>query len=217
MNSIRISSILLFLAVAGIAVFLGGKEINSQIEKTVHEHYRTEIDALKEKLNKQSELINSILNLKNDDSTDDPDTNGENTNDDETDTDVDTNGSVITENMFEYKIEGGGVTVTRYTGNATTVRIPERIDGYPVLKIGENAFSETRVKSVTVPTTCTEIDWFAFYGCYALKSVHISGSVQSIGYGAFDSCPKSITIYCEQDSYTQKYAESFGLSYSIYK
>ncbi len=75
MNSIRISSILLFLAVAGIAVFLGGKEINSQIEKTVHEHYRTEIDALKEKLNKQSELINSILNLKNDDSTDDPDTN----------------------------------------------------------------------------------------------------------------------------------------------
>jgi len=86
-----------------------------------------------------------------------------------------------------------------------------------VKKIGENAFTDTKVKSVTLSSTCTEIDWFAFHGCFALSSVHIPSTVNAIGYGAFDSCSKSLTIYCESDSYAEKYAKSFGISYSNYR
>ena len=97
------------------------------------------------------------------------------------------------------------------------MQIPNKIEQLPVLKIGENAFSDTKVKSVTLPSSCVEIDWFAFYGCYALTTVYISSNVNAIGYGAFDACSKSLTVYCEQNSYAQKYAQSFGISYSYFQ
>ena len=118
---------------------------------------------------------------------------------------------------FEYIKENGGITITKYIGNKTTVQVPNTIEKLPVLKIGENAFSDTKIKSVTLPSSCTEIDWFAFYGCYALNTVYVSSNVKAIGYGAFDSCSKSLTIYCEKNSYAQKYAQSFGISYSYFQ
>ena len=126
------------------------------------------------------------------------------------------NGNITTEtrNEFSYIIENGGVTITKYNGSQTSVQIPNKIEQLPVLKIGNNAFADTKVKSVTLPSSCAEIDWFAFYGCYALTTVYISSEVTTIGYGAFDACSKRLTIYCEENSYAQKYAQSFGISYS---
>ena len=65
MKSIKWCSVLLLLAVIAVAIFLGGKQINSRIESTIKANYQSEIDILKEKINKQSELINSILNINN--------------------------------------------------------------------------------------------------------------------------------------------------------
>ena len=65
MKSIKIGSILLFLGVFVVAVFISGRQINSTIEDTIKSNYQAEIDVLKDKLNKQSELINSIINLNN--------------------------------------------------------------------------------------------------------------------------------------------------------
>ena len=214
MKSIKIGSIILFLAVILVAVFIGGKQINSTIEETIKSNYQTEINALKEKLNKQTELINSIININN---KNEENSSTNNTNISDTNSNV-TNNTNSNEELveFEYIIENGGITITKYIGKKTSVQIPNTIAQLPVLKIGKNAFFESKVKSVTLPSNCTEIDWFAFYGCYALTTVYISSNVETIGYGAFDSCSKSLTIYCEKNSYAQKYAQSFGISYNYY-
>ena len=216
MKSIKVGSLFLFIAVILLAVFVGGKQINSTIEDTIKSNYQAEIEVLKDKINKQSELINSIINISNKNelsTTPNPITTTKLTN-------VTTEAPKQDEAElidFEYIKENGGVTITRYTGKNTTVQIPNKIEQLPVLKIGENAFSDTKVKSVTLPSSCVEIDWFAFYGCYALSTVYISSNVNAIGYGAFDACSKSLTVYCEQNSYAQKYAQSFGISYSYFQ
>ena len=215
MNSINLTSIILFLAVVVLAIFIGGKEINAKIEQTIEANYKSEIEALKEKLNQQSELINSIINLsdKNEENN-----SGNADNDNTSNTDNGTNdGSTPTESEpdFEYIKENGGITITKYNGTQTNVRIPQNLEQLPVLKIGESAFADTKVKSVTLPSSCTEIEWFAFYGCYALSTVYIPESVSVIGYGAFDSCSKSLTLYGKRDSFAQKYAKSFGITFSV--
>ncbi len=211
MNSIKLSSLILFLAIVAVSVFIGGRQINAKIEETIKNNYQTEIDSLKEKLNKQSELLNSIINLndKKDDS--------ENTSTPDNEKDESENVTTEEKSEFEYIIENGGVTITKYNGKQTSVQIPNKIEQLPVLKIGENAFADLKVKSVTLPSSCTEIDWFAFYGCYALTTVYVSENVSEIGYGAFDGCSKSLTIYCVKNSFAEKYAQSFGISYSNFQ
>ena len=216
MKSIKWGSVLLLLAVIAVAIFLGGKQINSTIESTIKANYQSEIDTLKEKINKQSELINSIININNKENSN-TSTNqivSTTTTKPTATTKPSTDNSSASE--FEYLKENGGITITKYIGKSTSVQIPNKIEQLPVIKIGENAFANTKVKSVTLPSACEEIDWFAFYGCYALTTVYISSNVNSIGYGAFDSCSKSLTIYCESNSFAQKYAQSFGISYELY-
>lgn len=210
MKSVSVSSIILFLAVIFLAVYAGGKEINYKIEETIKANLESEISVLKDKINKQSELINSIINLNNKGNE-----NTEPQNPTGSDDIVDTNTSNNEElPEFEYVIENGGVTITKYVGKQTSVQIPNMIGQLPVLKIGESAFADTKVKSIVIPKDCAEIEWFAFSGCYALTSVHIPKSVKSIGYGAFDGCARNLIIYCENNSFAQQYAISFGISYS---
>ena len=220
MKTIKTTSIILFLAVVLISIFVGGKQINSKIEQSIKENYQTEIDALKEKLDNQSELLNSIINIGNKPSNTTT-TNKQNTTNNTASTTTKkstaTNTPIEDEILFEYIKENGGITITKYIGKQTSVTIPNKIEQLPVLKIGENAFADTKVKSVTLPSSCEEIDWFAFYGCYALTTIYISEDVNTIGYGAFDACSKSLTIYCERNSYAQKYAQSFGIKYSIFQ
>lgn len=206
MKSISIRSIVLFLAVLAITAYFGEKEINSKIEETIKTNYQTEIDALKEKLNSQSELINSIIGLNNKvpGQSEEQDSNTDSTQPE-------------TKPEFEYVKENGGITITKYNGKSKSPQIPERIDNLPVIKIGKRAFAESAISSVTIPSSCKTIDWFAFYGCFSLTSVYITDSVSIIEYGAFDSCSKSLTVYCIQGSYAEKYAKSFGVSYSYFK
>ena len=220
MKYINITSVILFLAVALLSIFVGGKQINQKIEKSIKENYQNEISSLKDKLNNQSELINSIININN------KPNNGQNstqittqknpatTTSNKSNT---TNTPVEDDLPFEYIKENGGITITKYTGNQTSVQIPNQIEQLPILKIGESAFADSKVKSITLPSSCKEIDWFAFNGCYALSTVYIASGVEVIGYGAFDSCSKSLTIYCEKNSYAQKYAQSFGINYSTFQ
>ncbi len=213
MKSISISSIILFLAVMFLAVYTGSREINHKIEESIKANLESEISILKDKINKQSELINSIINVN------DKENQNQNQNTDSqlpsTDENTDSD-NVVNEAIpeFEYIVENGGITITKYLGKQTSVQIPNMIGQLPVRKIGERAFADSKVKSVTIPKDCTEIDWFAFYGCYALTTVHIPKSVQSIGYGAFDGCSKRLTIYCDNNSFAHQYATSFGISFS---
>lgn len=52
-------------------------------------------------------------------------------------------------------VNGNSVTITKYTGSAASVVIPDRIQGLPVTTIGERAFNGTRITGVTIPNSVT--------------------------------------------------------------
>ncbi|MBE6734038.1 MAG: hypothetical protein E7563_01680 [Ruminococcaceae bacterium] len=98
---------------------------------------------------------------------------------------------------LKYEISGGEVTITDYTGSATTCTIPSQIEGYPVTSIGVSAFNYcTSLTSVTIPSSVTSIGYNAFANCASLTSITIPSSVTSIGEHAFYYCTSltSITI-----------------------
>lgn len=124
------------------------------------------------------------------------------------------NDNLSTKSNYKYSVKDGKVTITEYTGNATDVIIPARIDGFTVVAIGDEAFKGAEIRSVVIPSGVTEIGWFAFAGCTILESATIPSSVTSIDYGAFDYCPGSLKIICDKDSYAASYAASWGFGTS---
>lgn len=85
---------------------------------------------------------------------------------------------------FETKEEGGGITITKYTGWDTELVIPATINGKPVTAIGENAFRKVGLTGVTLPEGLKLIRRFAF-SHNKLTSVSIPNSVTRIEYCAF--------------------------------
>ena len=63
--------------------------------------------------------------------------------------------------------------------------IPAEIDGTPVVEIGQYAFFGyyTELKSVTIPEGVTNIAYYAFYTCNALRHIVIPSSVKTINRG----------------------------------
>lgn len=66
-------------------------------------------------------------------------------------------------------------TIKKYNGNDAVVNIPSEINGTPVTTIGNAAFRDSSVTSVTIPDSVTEIGSNAFAGCTNLTSVTYGG------------------------------------------
>lgn len=66
-------------------------------------------------------------------------------------------------------------TIKKYNGNDAVVNIPSEINGTPVTTIGNAAFRDSSVTSVTIPANVTEIGANAFAGCTKLTSVNYIG------------------------------------------
>lgn len=77
------------------------------------------------------------------------------------------------------------------------VVIPDKIDGYPVTIINDDAFSSCKsLTGITISDSVTTIGVRAFWGCSNLENVTIGDSVTEIGNDAFRDCSglKSIVI-----------------------
>jgi hypothetical protein len=91
-----------------------------------------------------------------------------------------------TSSDFTYTEENGTITITGYTGNATSVTIPAQINGKPVASIGWDAFKGfTNLISVVIPNSVTTIWGSAFENCTSLASITIPDSVTTISYSVF--------------------------------
>ena len=72
---------------------------------------------------------------------------------------------------------------------AGAVKIPEKLGGVAVGRIGQEAFSCcTNLVSITIPNGAESIGGAAFYSCKALESITIPSSVKSIEQKAFAHC-----------------------------
>lgn len=120
-----------------------------------------------------------------------------------------------TTGRFLYEIKDGKAIITGYTGKETDIVIPSKIDGYAVERIGESAFSKSKLTSVIISEGIRKIDWFAFYTVPSLVSITLPTSVEEIGYAAFDGASSSLVVYCYNDSYALSFVKSYGFSYVI--
>ena len=119
------------------------------------------------------------------------------------------------ENIFRYTVIDGMACITQIESDEKNIVIPYLIDGYKVYSIGSDALSSASVESIVISSGIEKIDWFAFKGCPSLVSVSIPDTISSIGYGAFDGASSSFVIRCSRDSFAQRYAKSYGITYDI--
>lgn len=74
--------------------------------------------------------------------------------------------------------------------------IPSVHKGVRVIQIGQNAFSNSDITSIKIPSTVSFIEKRAFENCTALKRIFIPKTVSSISGNVFAGC-SNLTIYLE--------------------
>jgi hypothetical protein len=97
--------------------------------------------------------------------------------------------------VWNFSVSGDEVTITGCVANCPAdLVIPATINGSSVTSIGNGAFADTQLTSITIPAGVTSIGAAAF-AYNRLTSVTIPGGVTSIGDGAFaNNQLTSITI-----------------------
>jgi BspA type Leucine rich repeat region (6 copies) len=110
----------------------------------------------------------------------------------------------VAQAQFNYTTNNSTITITGYTGSGGAVTIPTTINGLPVTSIGNEAFDDTPLTSVTIPDSVTNIGDGAFDDCSSLTNLTIPDSVNNIGDGAFDDCSKltAITVDTNNAAYS---------------
>lgn len=94
---------------------------------------------------------------------------------------------LIDNSIFEFDEETG--TIISYNGTATSVVIPPYINGVQVSTIGSSAFARNAtLKSVSIPSTITELEEMAFYMCTAIDSIKFPYNMTTIGSLSFAGC-----------------------------
>ena len=84
-------------------------------------------------------------------------------------------------------IDGGkAVQIIEYIGSKWEINIPSRIQKLPVTHIGESAFKNKKLISVTIPNGVTHIGNYAF-SQNQLANITIPNSVTHIGYDVFSN------------------------------
>ena len=95
--------------------------------------------------------------------------------------------STIGENKYEVTAVGKNA----FSGTKiTSVSMPGSVKS-----IGEGAFRGcTALTTVNIPSSVETISDYAFYGCTAMKNINLPGSITKIGYEAFMNCTSLETI-----------------------
>ena len=110
--------------------------------------------------------------------------------------------NTFTDKMLTYERITGGVRIIKADSGLTQITIPKEIDTYPILEIGDKAFTEcSGLISVKINANLTSIGTTAFSGCFQLEEMKLPDTLQTIGEGAFAYCaalesleiPESVT------------------------
>ena len=92
---------------------------------------------------------------------------------------------------WNYTYQDGKAINVHYSSGelSETVEIPDYLDGYEVIEIGDNAFYNcSNLTNVVIPESVINIGNSAFLRCSSLRSVVIPNGVKNIGNSAFMNC-----------------------------
>ena len=87
-----------------------------------------------------------------------------------------------------YSDTGSGYSVSGYEGKDTAIVIPKKHEGKPVVAIGEGAFADSEITSVTIPDSVKAIGKQAFQNCTVLTAVSLPSGITEIAEGTFSGC-----------------------------
>ncbi|MGI6635685.1 MAG: leucine-rich repeat protein [Christensenellales bacterium] len=97
---------------------------------------------------------------------------------------------------FTYTLnDSGEAIITGYNGDDSELTVPKKVDNYPVVEIGADAFfgCDSLIR-VSLPEGLQSIGDWAFYSCDSLTSITLPEGVHSIGDHAFYSCASLTSI-----------------------
>ena len=103
---------------------------------------------------------------------------------------------------YEYVVTQKTVEIEKYLGKESQLVVPKKLSGYPVVSIGNQAFSKNAaVKKVVLPDSIQKLGVSAFAGCKNLGEVVVSEGLSMIRSYCFSNCsaltrielPKSLT------------------------
>ena len=90
---------------------------------------------------------------------------------------------------FLYSCDESGITITKWIGDAKKAIIPRKIEGKPVIKIADYAFSDNlAIKKVVINANLEVIGDFSFQFCEKLENINLPQTVRYIGESAFEGC-----------------------------
>ena len=117
----------------------------------------------------------------------------------------------VSQSSIEYVLlDDGTAEITDYKGDEADLIVPDKIDGYVVTSIGNNAFSYCdSLISITLPESVTNIGEDAFNSCRNLRNITLPEGLISIGRWAFFCC-ESLTSLTLPDSVTEIGGNPFG-------
>ena len=96
--------------------------------------------------------------------------------------------------QFTFVTVKGSVTLTQYTGNSSSVVIPQSVNGLPVTVIGQGAFANhNEITNVIFPASLTAIAPYAFSNCRFLKTLCFQGNQPALTQNPFSV--KLATVY----------------------
>lgn len=101
-------------------------------------------------------------------------------------------------NDFLYEIDRKNlVTITGYTGAASVLTIPRKLEGKPVVAIGKSAFEGNHgLVEVSMPDSITSLQNYAFRDCGNLEKVRLSNGIGRLYTSTFTGCTalKSVNL-----------------------
>ena len=114
-----------------------------------------------------------------------------------------------------YHMKNGMITINYFSFNFTSeeIVVPDDFAGYPIIAIADYACSSDYVKKITLPEGLKKVGNNAFAECGSLEYIYMPSSVTFIGENALPS-NSNISIYGEEGSYAQTYAEENGFLFN---
>ena len=91
--------------------------------------------------------------------------------------------------VYQKTDDGAGAVIVSYSGTAGDVTVPETLDDYPVVAIGDFAFNyQQGIETVALPSGIISLGNMAFFQCENLKSIVIPDGVVKIDQNCFGGC-----------------------------